>query len=80
MKITEKEQQIIDFINSSKDGKRYLWEFEEIIPVKYNKRYEWMIRGARLGKMVKKGLLNAHYANDRMRQYYYLPTKFKNHV
>lgn len=75
-KMTEKQTKIIDFIKSSISGKRYLFEFEKIIEVKYNQRYEWQIRGSVLAKMVKKGLIKSRFDSgkgyNRTTIYYYL--------
>lgn len=81
--MTELQSQIIEFIKSSKNkGKRYLTEFESVIIVKTNIRYQHSVRGGILGKMVNKGLiktnsdksLNDKVKNRRNRNniYYYL--------
>lgn len=70
--MTEAQKKVIGFINQSPEKKRFLCEFEEVIPVAHNKRYEWMIRGGVLGKMVKAGIIKVKIARGRNRQYYYL--------
>lgn len=73
--MTENEILIIQFTLEGKNHTRYLCEYEYIIPINYNKRYEWMIRSARLGKMVKKGLLYPYYASNRYDQSYRVTQK-----
>ena len=74
--MTEKQNKIIEFIKSSTNSKRYLCEFEKIIEVRYNQRYEWQIRGSILAKMVKKGLIKSRFDSgkgyNRTTIYYYL--------
>ena len=81
--MTDLQNKIIDFIKSSQNkGKRYLTEFEDVIVVKTNIRYQHSVRAGILGKMVNKGIiktnsdksLNDKVKNRRNRNniYYYL--------
>ncbi len=76
--MTELQNKIIDFIKSSPNKKRYLTEFEDIIQVKSNFRYQHSVRAGILGRMVNKGLLKEHqdgagkYGRNRNTIYYYL--------
>lgn len=80
--MTELQNKIIEFIKSSENKRRYLTEFESIIIVKNNIRYQHSVRAGVLGKMVNKGLiktssdksLNDKVKNRRNRNniYYYL--------
>ena len=58
-KMTDFETKVIDFIKSSEKNRRYLCSFYDLIPVLYNQRYEWQIRGSILAKMVKKGVIKS---------------------
>ena len=81
--MTELQNKIIEFIKSSQNkGKRYLTEFESIIILKANIRYQHSVRAGILGRMVNKGLiktnsdksLNDKVKNRRNRNniYYYI--------
>lgn len=57
--MTELQTKIIEFIKSSPIGKRYLTEFESIIQVKSNLRYQHSVRAGILGRMVNNGLIKS---------------------
>ncbi len=77
--MTELQTKIIEFIKSSPNrGKRYLTEFEDIIQVKSNLRYQHSVRAGILGRMVNNGLIKSSQDRTGKRQrnrnliYYYL--------
>jgi hypothetical protein len=72
--MTELQSKVIEFIKSSPNrGKRYLTEFEDIIEVKNNLRYQHSIRAGILGRMVTAGLIKKKMeGRNRNHIYYYV--------
>ena len=57
MKLTEREKQVIEFIKAKPSGKRLLYKFHDVIPIRKGvSNHQWM-RAGYLGRMEKKGLI-----------------------
>ncbi len=59
--MTPKQQEILEFIKASPTGKRYLHEFEDIMPTQTNKEsHKLAVRAGALGRMVKLGIIKKY--------------------
>jgi hypothetical protein len=73
--MTANEKMILEFVLQGKYEQRCLADFEDIMPIAYNKKMQWQIRGGRLGKLIKKDWLYKRWKSYNRYDIIYTVTK-----